>query len=80
VASSEAELGRGATRAGETVRFECEDCCFVFDLTLDSVRETEFVEEGEVLDDVEPICCPFCGDTDIRAAHDSPIQLPATQY
>jgi hypothetical protein len=63
-------------KPNETVRYECEDCCFVFDLTLDSVRETEVVEEEEALD-AEPSCCPFCGAGELRAVHDSPTQVPA---
>ena len=66
--------GRGAMRAGETIRFECEDCRFDFDLTIDSVRETEVVEEEEDLD-AEPSCCPFCGAGELRAVHDSPTHI-----
>ena len=65
-------------RAGETIRFECEDCRFIFDLTIDSVRETEYIEEPEALD-AEPSCCPFCGAGELRVVHDSPAQVPATE-
>jgi hypothetical protein len=67
-------------KRNETARFECGECRNVFDLSLDPFGEAEIAAELEVeaLDDVEPICCPFCGDADIRAVHDSPIQLPAT--
>jgi hypothetical protein len=67
-------------KSNETARFECRECRIVFDLSLDPVRESEISAELEVeaLDDVQPICCPYCGDSDIRATHDSPIQLPAT--
>jgi Zn finger protein HypA/HybF involved in hydrogenase expression len=61
-------------KPNETVRYECEDCRFVFDLTIDSVRETEFVEEEEALD-AEPSCCPFCGAGELRAVHDSPAHI-----
>jgi rubredoxin len=66
-------------KANETARFECGECRFVFDHSLEPVRKAEIAAELELehLDDVEPICCPFCGDADIRTAHDAPIQLPA---
>jgi hypothetical protein len=68
-------------KASETARFECGECRIVFDLSLDPVREAEIAAEFGLkqLDDVQPICCPFCGDADLRAAHDTPIQLPARQ-
>jgi hypothetical protein len=68
-------------KASETARFECGECRIVFDLSLDPVREAAIAAELglDSLDDVQPICCPFCGDSDIRAVHDSPIHLPAPQ-
>jgi ribosomal protein S27AE len=69
-------------RSNETVRYECGDCRFVFDLTLDPVREAELAEElgleVEALDPVEPTSCPFCGAGVLRAVHDSPTQVPVT--
>jgi hypothetical protein len=70
-------------RAGETIRYECGDCRFVFDLALDQVREAELAEElgaeVESLDPIEPTCCPFCGAGELRAVHDSPTQVPSTK-
>jgi hypothetical protein len=67
-------------RSIEIVRFECGECRLAFDLCLVPVREAEIASElgVETIDPVEPICCPFCGDGDIRAVHHSPIQAPAT--
>ena len=66
-------------KASETARFECGECRIVFGFSLDTVREAEIAADlgRKALDDVKPICCPFCGDGDIQAAHDSPVQLPA---
>jgi hypothetical protein len=67
-------------KRNETARFECGECRIVFDLSLDPVREAEIAAELDVeaLDDVEPICCPFCGDIDVKPVHDSPVVRPAT--
>jgi hypothetical protein len=68
-------------RAGETVRFECGECRFVFDLTLDPMSEADLAEElglkVEELDPVEPTVCPFCGAGELRAVHDTPAHVPA---
>jgi hypothetical protein len=70
-------------RAGETIRFECGDCRFVFDLSHDPLRQTELAEELEwKVDDLEPIeptVCPSCGAGELRAVHDSPTQITATR-
>jgi hypothetical protein len=67
-------------KGNETARFECGDCQIVFDHSLDLVREAVIEAELgiDALDDVQPICCPFRGVADIRATHDSPVQLPAS--
>jgi hypothetical protein len=61
-------------RPNEPVRFECGECQIVFDLCVDPTRAREIAADLGV-DAIEagpPICCPFCGDSDLKALHDRP--------
>jgi hypothetical protein len=55
----------------QTGSYLCGECQAVFDLTLVDVRLTEHVEDPAPVEATEPICCPYCGDSDVRR-HDGP--------
>jgi hypothetical protein len=63
---------------GQPVRFRCGECDIVFDLVVDTEWAQELAEAtGHAPDDIEPvgdpIMCPFCGASDVRATHDRPV-------
>lgn len=52
-------------KAGETVRFDCNDCSSEFEITFEpkakGLPEAQSMEAGDVEE------CPFCGSDDIDA-------------
>jgi hypothetical protein len=52
-------------KPNETRRYKCGECQTVFDLRLDPACEAEIVDEPEPDLDLEPTCCPFCGDANL---------------
>lgn len=62
-------------KPGETVRFACDECQIVFDLTI--APSSEWVEQFDdnEHDDVEinpPCRCPFCNLSKLRPLHVKP--------
>ena len=57
---------------GEPIQFQCGECQVIFTLTVDGLRDTEYVEESgqQPVDFGPPILCPFCGDADVKAVQD----------
>jgi len=59
----------------EPARFVCGDCQIIFDLCIQGVRETEYIEGAPpVTDFSEPsTVCPFCGASELARMPDDPI-------
>jgi hypothetical protein len=66
-------------KPGETIRFACEDCQVVFDLCVAPLAEwAEQIDENDIEGGFqigEPVLCPFCGSSELKATHDSATQL-----
>jgi hypothetical protein len=62
-------------RANEPVRFICGDCQIIFDLIVQGMRETEYMEGASPIEDYgEPSpVCPFCGANELTRLPDEPI-------
>ena len=54
---------------GEPAQFQCRECQVIFTPVVDGIRNTEYVEKSEKqpVDYGRPICCPFCGDADMKS-------------
>jgi hypothetical protein len=63
-----------AMKANEAVRFTCGDCQIIFDLCVDSARETEVIAGLPVIDFGQPTCWTFCGAGELTAVHDQAVR------
>jgi hypothetical protein len=62
-------------KPGEAIRYACDECQAVFDLTLAPISEwVELQDEDTAPEDVEVHCWPFCGagTHELRELHDRP--------
>jgi hypothetical protein len=72
-ASEDSSSMEATMKSGETIRFSCGDCHIVFDLNVSP--PADWVEQLELddLDEIEPICCPFCGANELKKLHDRAV-------
>jgi len=61
-------------KPGETVRYACDDCHIVFDLSLAPFTESADDDLHDLEEVNEPDCCPFCGMGQLEPRLESPVR------